>query len=70
MLGENLLIWFTIAMNLLNSVTDVGGLIFLIASVFFGSGEIPLSSMTWPITLHCIQVCSISIVVIIVGLHG
>ena len=42
MLGENLVIWLTIRMNLLSSVIKDGGFIAKKAAVFFGSGEILL----------------------------
>ena len=42
MLGENLVIWLTILMNLLSSVIKVGGFIAKMAVVFFGPSEMPL----------------------------
>ncbi len=47
-LGENLLSWLTIPMNLCSSVRDAGGGIFLIASVLLGSGDMLSLSMMCP----------------------
>ena len=41
MLGENLVIWLILPMNLLSSATEDGGFIVKLAVVYFGSGEIP-----------------------------
>ena len=45
-LGMNFPSWLAIPMNLLSSDTEVGALIFLIASVFSGSALIPSASIT------------------------
>ena len=51
-LGVNFPSWLTMPINLLSSGTNVGGLIFVMASVFSGSARIPLLSMIWPINLR------------------